>query len=97
MRQVHVGLEVVAADDVPAAGFHQGLHGGESGRIAPQDFLVDETLAADEGELGPLVHELDDGAHGGDGLGHALGAIPEPDGVEMGVADEVENGARGHG
>ena len=52
--------------------------------------LIDRRLAADEGHLGKLVHQIEHGADGGNAFIEAFAPVPEPNGIKMGVADEVD-------
>jgi len=95
-REVGVGLDVRAADDLPAPGADGALDAAEGDRVVLFDVLIHGGFAADESEVGKFVHEIEHGAAGGDAFVETFAPIPEPDRVEVGVGDEVDGeGSRG--
>ena len=89
-REVRIGLDVCAAHDIPATGFDHPFDAGKGRGVVFLDMLINRRLAPDEGHLGKLVHQVEHGADGVDAFVEALAAVPEPDGIEMGVTDEVD-------
>ena len=94
--EIGVGLDDRSADGIPPPRFHILFDAGEGGGIGAFDMLVNNRFAADEGEFFVLVHEIENGAAGDDAFVQAFAPVPEPDGIEMGVGDEME-GEVGHG
>ncbi len=90
--KVEVGFDPHAADDLPAAFFdaladlvvHLGIFFGDPGGVLRGGLGV--------GVAGVFVHELEGGGEGA--LDHVDGfrAGPEPGGVDVGVAGEVDGG-----
>ncbi len=105
-RQVDVGLNVPAAGDVPASGADEPADLLEERRVELADPAIENRLVVVEDELGVRVEELDRGSEGGERLGAPFLPAPLPDGVEVGVCDQVNarplhgsspRGARGGG
>ena len=92
LEQVGVGLDPGPADDLPPAGADHGLDAGVGRGIGAAHMLVDRGLAADEGQVGLGVQQVEHRPAGGHALVEALAGIPEPDGIEMGVGDDVDDG-----
>ena len=92
--EVEVGLDPHAADDLPAALFdaladlvvHLGIFFGDPGGVLRGGLGV--------GVAGILVHELQGGGEGALDDVDGFGAGPEPGGVDVGVAGEVDGGLR---
>ena len=87
---VAVGLDPPAAGDLPAAFGDAVLDLLEHRGVVLLDPLVDGGGAGGEDELRRLGHPVQGGAEGGLGLLQTLWPLPEPDGIEVGVADHVE-------
>jgi len=95
-RQIGVGLHEVAADDIPAALRHLGADARECLRVGALDVFVDRRLAAHEGQLRKLVHQIQHGPARAEAFVQPLAPIPQPDRIEVGVGDDVKAGhARG--
>ena len=89
-RQVQVGLDELAAGDVPLAALDQRADAGEEVGTEPLDLGVEPGLAAGEDEVGILVAAV---GHGGGGRQRLVGARlpgPEPHRVDVGVGDHVD-------
>ena len=95
--EVEVGLDPHAADDLPTALFDALLDLLVEGGIFFGHPLGVLRGGLREGVVGVLVHELERGGEGAldDVDGFALG--PEPGGVDVGVAGEVDFGFREDG
>ena len=95
--EVEVGLDPHAADDLPAALFdaladlvvHLGIFFGDPCGVLRGGLGV--------GVVGVLVHELERGGEGALDDVDGFGARPEPGGVDVGVAGEVDGGLREDG
>ena len=97
---VDIGLEPGAAGDGPTVLCDELLDAFEEGGVVLFDPVVEESFVVVEDEAGGsvLVAEVGGGAEGGDGFGEPFFPLPEPDGVEVCVAHEVEAyGGLGHG
>jgi hypothetical protein len=90
-RQVHVGLEVLAARDVPPAVLNQNLHSREELGVYALHLLVEPGFAAGVDELGVLVAALGGGAEGGQRLVHAGLPAPQPHWVDVRVPYHVDD------
>ena len=90
-RHVLVRLDPSAADGAPASCRHKFLDTSKEAWIGLLDVVVDGGFAAVEGEFRKAVHELDDRAAGFDAFVEAFMLVPEPDGIEMGVRQDVED------
>ena len=89
-RHVAVGLKIPAAHNAPAAGLHQALDVGKEGGVVLLHPGVEKGLIMIEDEVGILVQNLHRRAEGREGFGTALLPPPEPDGVKMGVCDQMD-------
>ena len=96
LRQVHVGLDDHAVDDVPAPLADARHDLGKERGILPLDPVVDLRLAAHEVEVGVLPQPVGGRAAGGERLRAALGPAPKPGRVQVRLADHVDGGF-GHG
>ena len=86
---VAVGLNVPAAHDVPLPCGHQLLDAGEQGGIVGFGELIEQGLVVAE-DIVVLVGDLGGGVEGSQRGGCALVPVPLPDGIQVGVTDEVE-------
>jgi hypothetical protein len=91
IEEIGVRLDPRAAHGIPAAGADFFENAGERCRVSAADVLVDGGLAADEGEIGVRIHQIQDGAAGRDAFVEALTVVPQPDRIEMGVGDDVDD------
>ena len=89
--EVHVGLDDHAVDHVPAAGGDRLLDLRKEGGVLRLDPGVDLRLAACEVKVRVFGQPVDGRLAGAERLGAAFGPAPEPDGVEMGLADHVNS------
>ena len=93
-RQVRVGLDDHRAGDVPLPAAHERVHPLRELGVQPRDPAVQPRLPAREDELRVLVAAVGGGAERRERLVHAGRPAPEPDRVDVGVADHVEDRAR---
>jgi hypothetical protein len=94
-RQVAVRLYVPAAHDVPPALLHQSLDTAEQGGLVLLHPLVKNRLVVTKDELLELLTEPGGRAEGGERLSQAFLPHPQPDRVEVRIADQ-EQVASGH-
>ena len=94
--EVAVRLNPPPADERPSAGLDVPLDAGEQHRIDLLDLLVAPGLAGGEDEIGPLVEQVAHGAARGEGFIQSGLPGPQPDGIEMGVGDDVYRDACRH-
>ena len=88
--QVEVGLDELAAGDVPLAALDQGADAGEEVGAQPLDLGVEPGLAAGEDELRVLVAAVGHRGGGGERLVGAGLPAPEPHRVDVGIRDHVD-------
>ena len=91
-RHVAVRLQEPAPHDVPLALAHQPLDPREQRRLVLLHPLVEDRLVVVEDEAVELLAQVGRRAEGGDRLGGALLPLPQPDGIEMGLAHEMDDG-----
>ncbi len=96
LRQVHVGLDDHAVDDVPAPLADARHDLGEERGILPLDPVVDLRFPAHEVEVGVLPQPVGGRAARGERLCAALRPAPEPGRVQVSLANHVNDGF-GHG
>ena len=89
-RQVEVGLDELAAGDVPLAAFDQAADAGEQLGVEAFDLPVEPGLAAGEDELRVFVAAVGHRGGGGQRLVGAGLPRPEPHRVDVGVGDHVD-------
>ncbi len=89
-RDIAVRLDPPAAGQLPAPFGHPPAYLGEHGRVGLLDPLVKGRLAGGEHEIGVLVHAVERRAEGGVRLVVAVLPLPQPDRVDVGVADQVK-------
>jgi hypothetical protein len=90
-REVRVGLDDHRAGDVPLPAAHELVHPrGELG-VQPRDPPVQPRLTAGEDELRVLVAAIGGGAEGRERFVDAGRPAPQPDRVDVGVADHVQD------
>ncbi len=89
-RHVAIGLQVPAAHDVPFSFFDQALDAGKEFGFIFFDPLIEDDFVVVENEAGELLAQVCGGAEGGEHGGRALFPFPQPDRVEVGIADEVD-------
>jgi len=70
--------------------FNKCAYPAEKGRVIFLYPAVEKCLIVIEYETVCSVTEISSNAEGGDGLGKALGPFPQPDRINMGIADKVE-------
>lgn len=87
--QVGVGLQEPAAGDHPAAVGHMLPDAGEELGAKVAGPLVEHGLVVVEDEVGVFVQQVGGGLEGGQGLAQALGPVPDPHRVDMGLAYDV--------
>ena len=90
-RQVGVGLEILAAGNVPLTALDVRSYALEEIRVQPLDLLVDPGFPAGEDELGVLIAAVHGRPERRQGLIHARLPPPQPHGVNVGVADHVHD------
>jgi hypothetical protein len=88
-REVAVRLDDHAADRLPAARADVGDDPLEECRVQALDLLVEPPAAACEDELRVLVQAVAGAAGGRQGRVRPVRPLPEPDGVQVRVADQV--------
>ena len=88
--QVQVGLDELAAGDVPLAALDQAADAGEEVGADTLGLLVEPGLAAGEDEIGVFVAAVGHGGGGGQRLVGARLPGPEPHRVDVGVGDHVD-------
>lgn len=91
VRHVLVRLDPSASDGAPPFGHHELFDSCKEAWIGLLDVVIDGGFAAVEREFGEAIHELDDGAAGLDAFVEAFMLVPEPDGIEMRVRQDVED------
>ena len=91
VRHVLVWLDPAAADGTPPFGRHKLFDSRKEAWIGLLDVVIDGGFAAVEREFGEAIHEFDDGTAGLDAFVEAFMLVPEPDGIEMGVRQDVED------
>ena len=89
-RQVEVGLDELAAGDVPLPAFDEFPDAGEEIRANLLHLLVDPCLAAGEDELGVLIAAIGRRCHRREGLIRAGLPGPQPYRVDMRIADHMD-------
>ena len=89
-RQVEVGLDELAAGDVPLPAFDEFPDAGEQIRANLLHLLVDPCLAAGEDELGVLIAAIGRRCHRRECLIRAGLPGPQPDRVDMRIADHMD-------
>ena len=89
-RHVAVRLQVPAPHDVPFSGLHQFLNPLKQRQIVLLNPLIEQSLVVIENKTVVILAEICRRMEGGEGRGNALLHVPEPDRVQMGVADEIE-------
>src|SRR5206468_3041777 len=87
---VAVRLDPPAADDLEAPGVDVRADSLEQLRIALLHPGEEERGVAGEDELGKLVEPVDGGVEGGANFLVALGPLPQPHRIDVGVADHVQ-------
>ncbi len=92
--QVAVGLEVPAADDRPPAGGDVSADALEEAGVERLDALVEPRVPAGEHDIGFRIEQVAGRPAGRERLADAGRPPPEPDRVEVGIADHVH---RDHG
>ena len=88
---VLVRLDPSAADGAPTSCRHKFFYTSEKARIGLLNMVVDGGFATVEREFGEAIHEFDDRAAGLDAFVEAFMLVPEPDGIKMGVRQDVED------
>ena len=88
---VAIGLNPHAAHDFPAALAHPFLNFPEHVRIDFLHPLVITGAGGGKDEIGRFPDAVQGGTEGGQNLLHTLLPMPEPDGVDMGVADHMNH------
>ena len=89
---VAVGLQPPASGDVPAAGPHQLADALEERRLVLLHPAIQDGLVVAEDEAVEALAELRRAAEGGQGLGGPLLPLPQPDGIDVRIAEEVHAG-----
>jgi hypothetical protein len=89
--EVHVRLDVLAARDVPPAALDQPPHPLEELGVDTFHLLEEPRLPAGEDELGVLVAAVRGGAERGQRLVDPGLPGPQPHGIDMGVANHVND------
>jgi hypothetical protein len=87
---VAVRLEEPPSQDVPATRLDQPLDPFKEGGLVVLDPLVKEGFVVTEDEILPPLAEIGGRPEGGQGFARAFRPFPKPDGVQMGVADEMD-------
>ena len=90
-REIAVGLDVPAADHVETSGGDMAAQPLERGGIVPLDGLIEPRFAPGEVDFRVSVQQVAGGPGGGEGFVDALFQPPEPDRVEMGIEDDVND------
>src|SRR6266498_5624051 len=89
-RQITIGLNPPAADNLPAAFGHAILDFAKHRRVVKLDPLVARRRAGGKYKIATLAHKIEHGAKCRlDGLKTFLPA-PKPDRVKMGIADDMQ-------
>ncbi len=88
--EVQVGLDELAAGDVPLAALDQGADAGEEVGAQALGFAIEPGLAAGEDEVGVFVAAVGHRGHGRQRLVGAGLPGPEPHRVDVGVGDHVD-------
>ena len=91
IRHVLIWLDPTAANGAPTSCRHELFDSRKKAWIGLLDMIVDGGFAAVEREFGEAIHEFDDGAAGLDAFVEAFMLVPEPDGIEMRVRQDVED------
>ena len=89
-RQVEVGLQELAAGDVPLAALDQLADAGEKVRAEPLGLAVDPGFAAGEDEIRIFVAAIGGRRHRSERLVGPGLPRPQPNRVDVGVADHVD-------
>lgn len=89
-REVAIGLEIPAADDLPLTACDQFKDPPEKPRCEELDLLIDPRLAPGEDHVGVVLEQGADRFAGVDDLIQPGGPRPEPDRVDVRVADEMD-------
>jgi hypothetical protein len=90
-RSVGVGLHVLTAGHRPLPALYEGTHALEQAAVEPLDPPVEPRLAARVDELGVLVAAVGRRAERRERLVDARLPPPQPDGIDVGVADHVDD------
>ncbi len=90
-RKIRIGLDVGSSDHIPAAFLDELLDPGKRLGIVFLNVLVNGSFSPNESQLGILVHEIDDRPDRGDSFIQTLPPIPEPNGIEMSIGQQMEN------
>ena len=77
---------------VPAAPAHQALDASEQGGFIFLDPAVEDGFVMVKNKTGELIAEIGGRAESADGLRRSLLPFPEPDWVEVRVADQMNGG-----
>ena len=86
---VAVGLKIPSAHDAPLPGAHQPANAGEQLRLVFLNPAIEQRLVVAEHEVVEFLAEVRRGAERGNRRRRALLPLPLPDGIDMGVADQM--------
>ncbi len=92
---IAVGLDEPTAQDGPAFFPDEPPDAAEQGRFVLLDPVVKERLVMGEHEIPPGLAESGGRAEGGQGFARPFRPFPEPDRIDMGVANEMDFPAGG--
>ena len=95
--QVAIGLLDPSADRLPATGLHKAADLRKEPGITFLDPTVNLRRGTSELHARIFAHAVDRAIDRGQRFGRAIARRPEPDGIEVRLADEMECGAGRHG